>query len=223
MRLARAHGVDLVGGDTTRGPLTLCVQIMGEVPAGQALRRDGARAGDDIWVSGEVGDAALALAALGKRIRLTPRELARVARRLDTPTPRIALGKALLGVANSAIDISDGLVADLGHICERSRVAATIELARVPVSAVMRRHLDRPLAIAARLAGGDDYELCFTASHRARARIERIGRRLGLAITRIGRAELAGRGRSSRVTVLEPNGRPLPLTSRGFDHFAGEN
>jgi len=218
MRLARAHDVDLVGGDTTRGPLNLCVQIIGEVPAGQALRREGARAGDDIWVSGEVGDAALALAALGRRLRLTPRELARVARRLDSPTPRIALGKALLRVARSAIDISDGLVADLGHICECSRVAAAIELSRVPASAVMRRHLDHAAAIAARLAGGDDYELCFTASPRVRARIERVGTRLALAVTRIGRIEPARGGRTS-VTVLAANGRPLPLTSRGFDHF----
>ena len=218
MRLARAHGVDLVGGDTTRGPLNMCIQVMGEVPTAQAPRRDGARAGDDVWVSGEVGDAALALAAHRRRIRLLPRELKHAARRLDTPTPRVALGKALLGVANSAIDISDGLVADLGHICERSHVAATIDLARVPVSAVMRRHLDHPAAIAARLAGGDDYELCFTAAPGVRARIERIGRRLGLAVTRIGCIE-SGRRPAAAVTVLGPHGRPFPLTSRGFDHF----
>jgi thiamine-monophosphate kinase len=218
MRLARMHDVDLIGGDTTRGPLNLCVQIMGEVPAGRALRRDGARAGDDIWVSGVVGDAALALAALGGRIRLTPREFAQVARRLHLPAPRIALGQALRGLARSAIDISDGLIADLGHICKRSRVAATIELARVPASAVMRRHFDHPAAAAARLAGGDDYELCFTAAPRNRAGIERAGVRLRLAVTRIGRIESARRGRA-RVTVLDANGRPLRLTPRGFDHF----
>jgi thiamine-monophosphate kinase len=218
MRLARAQGVDLVGGDTTRGPLNLCVQILGEVPAGRALRRDGARVGDDVWVSGELGDAALALAAHGRRIRLQPRELKLAARRLDTPVPRIALGKALLGIAHAAIDISDGLLADLGHICERSRVAATVELARVPASAVMRRYQDHPAALAARLAGGDDYELCFTAVPGLRARIKRIGRRLGLAVTRIGRIESGGR-RAAGVTVLGLSGRPLPVTSRGFDHF----
>jgi thiamine-monophosphate kinase len=218
MRLARSHDIDLIGGDTTRGPLNICVQIMGEAPAGQALRRDGARIGDDIWVSGNVGDAALALAALGGRIRLSRRELARVKRRLHVPTPRVALGQALRGLAHSAIDISDGLVADLGHICERSQVAATIQLPRVPASAVMRRHLDHPAATAARLAGGDDYELCFTAAARGRARIERVGMRLELALTRIGRVGAARQGQA-RVTVVGQDGRPLRVASRGFDHF----
>ena len=217
MALARAHDVDLVGGDTTRGPLNVCVQIMGEVPAGQALRRDGARIGDDVWVSGELGDAALSLAALDGRIRLAPRELERAKRRLDVPTPRLALGATLRGVAHSAIDISDGLIADLGHICERSRVAATVELSRLPASPVMRRHLDHPAATGARLAGGDDYELCFTASARRRARIERAGARLGLPVTRIGRI-IAAR-RDARVTVLGADGRRLALPGRGFDHF----
>jgi len=218
MRLARAHDVDLIGGDTTRGPLNLCVQIMGEVPAGEALRRDGARVGDDVWVSGEVGDAALALAALDRRIRLAPREFAQVGRRLERPAPRVALGRALRGLARSAIDISDGLVADLGHICERSRVAATIELARVPASAVVRRHFGHPAVVAARLAGGDDYELCFTAGPGQRARIERAGLRADLAVTRIGCIVPAARGRA-RVTVLDAAGRPLRPPARGFDHF----
>jgi thiamine-monophosphate kinase len=218
MRLARAHDVDLIGGDTTRGPLNLCVQILGEVPAGEALRRDGARAGDDIWVSGKLGDAALALAALRGRIRLAPGELAQVEPRLHLPAPRVALGQALRGLARSAIDVSDGLIADLGHICERSQVAATLELARVPASAVMRRHLDHPAAAAARLAGGDDYELCFTAAPRSRAGIERAGMRAGLAVTRIGHIVPARRGRS-QVTALDANGRPLRLPARGFDHF----
>ena len=219
MRLARAHDVDLIGGDTTRGPLNLCVQIMGEVPAGRALRRDGARLGDDVWVSGELGDAALALAALGRRIRLAPRDLARVARRLHAPTPRVALGEALRGVAHSAIDISDGLIADLGHICERSRVNATIELARVPASAVMRRHLDHATATDARLAGGDDYELCFTAAPGRRALIERLGGRLNLALTRVGHIGAPHR-RRARVTVLGQNRRRLHVSASGFDHFA---
>jgi thiamine-monophosphate kinase len=218
MQLARAHDVDLIGGDTTRGPLNVCVQIMGEVPAGTALRRDGARAGDDVWVSGEVGDAALALAARAGRIRIGPRELARIARRLHRPAPRLALGQALRGLARAAIDISDGLVADLGHICERSRVAATVELARLPASAVMRRHLDHPAATAARLAGGDDYELCFTASPRQRVPIARLGARLGLGLTRVGRIDRARPG-GTRVTVIDTSGRPLRLAARGFDHF----
>ena len=121
MTLARKHRVDLVGGDTTRGTLTLCVQIIGEVPRGLALRRDGAKAGDDVWVSGRVGEAALALAAIQGRISIGPRERAVLERRLHAPTPRVALGIALRGVARSAIDISDGLLADLGHICERRK------------------------------------------------------------------------------------------------------
>ena len=218
MGLARAHGVDLVGGDTTRGPLTLCVQIMGEVPAGQALRRDAARAGDDVWVSGHVGDAALALAALAGRIRLARTELARLERRLHAPAPRVALGQALRRIARGAIDVSDGLVADLGHICERSGVGAVVELARVPASLTMRRHLDHPAATAARLAGGDDYELCFTAAPRRRAAIGRVAARLGLALTFIGRIVSARRA-DRRVTVMDAAGRPLSLPARGYDHF----
>ena len=127
MALARKHKVDLVGGDTTRGPLNLCVQIMGEVPRGKALRRDGARAGDEVWVSGCIGDAALALAALQQKIRLSAAERVACEKRLHQPQPRVALGLALRGIAHSAIDISDGLLADLGHILERSKCAAEIE------------------------------------------------------------------------------------------------
>ena len=159
MALARKHGVDLIGGDTTRGPLNICVQIIGEVPARQALRRDGAKAGDDIWVSGTLGDAALAVAARNKRIKLKPVERAQAMQRLDWPVPRIALGLALRGVARSVIDVSDGLVADLGHICERSRVAAVVAFERLPVSPMLRRHLASPVARSAGVAGGDDYEL----------------------------------------------------------------
>jgi thiamine-monophosphate kinase len=143
MRLARHHRVDLIGGDTTRGPLAICVQIMGEVPAGRALRRDGARIGDDVWVSGVLGDAALALAAARGDLRFAPRERALLEAKLDTPVPRVTLGAALRGVARSAIDVSDGLVADLGHICERSGVAAEgpAAAARAGGAACRRRRL----------------------------------------------------------------------------------
>ncbi|MBI4195675.1 MAG: thiamine-phosphate kinase, partial [Betaproteobacteria bacterium] len=156
MRLARVHGVDLIGGDTTGGALAICVQIMGEVPAGNALTRSGARVNDDIWVSGYLGDAALALAALRKRISLERRELSRVQRRLDAPVPRVALGEALRGVAHSAIDSSDGLLADLGHLGERSEVPAIVEFERLPASAIMRLQLARADALTALLEGGDD-------------------------------------------------------------------
>ena len=218
MRLARRHGVDLVGGDTTRGPLNICVQITGEAPRGRALRRDGARAGDDVWVSGTLGDAALALAAMHGRVRLAPRERRALEVKLDAPVPRVGLGIALRGIARSAIDISDGLIADLGHICERSRVAAVVHFDRVPASAIMRRNLGRPAARAALLAGGDDYELVFTADRARRETIARLARRLRLKLTRIGSVTRRRRG-AQLITVLDAGGRRLRVQSRGFEHF----
>lgn len=218
MQLARQYGVDLIGGDTTRGPLTICVQIMGEVPSGKALRRDGARAGDDVWVSGNLGDAALALAARSGRLRLAAREFAAVSRRLDLPLPRIELGEALRATARSAIDISDGLLADLGHICERSRVGAVIELAHVPRSTIMERYVDRAAGRAALLSGGDDYELCFTAPRSRRSAVERIARRSGLKVTRIGRIITARRG-TGAVAIIGKDGKPVVVRHPGFDHF----
>jgi len=218
MALARKHGVALVGGDTTRGPLNICVQIIGEVPQRQALRRDGAKPGDDVWVSGTLGDAALAVAAKTKRIRLKPAERKLAQRRLDWPQPRLALGLALRGIARSAIDVSDGLVADLGHICERSKVAAVVEFARLPVSSLMRRHPVSSVARAALLSGGDDYELCFTAAPSKRAAVERAASRTRTRVTRIGRVLRAPAGACS-VAVVDRDGLPLVLKNRGFDHF----
>jgi len=219
MALARRFDVDLIGGDTTRGPLNICVEIMGEAPHGMALRRDGARSGDDIWVSGTLGDAALALAALKRRIKLTPAELALCAVRLHRPQPRVMLGLALRGVAHSAIDISDGLLADLGHILERSEMAAEIELAALPVSATLRRHLERVVACSAMLAGGDDYELCFTAPRRLRERIIGVGRRARLLVTRIGSVRPHRRG-TPRLVVRAADGTALRVVRGGYDHFA---
>jgi thiamine-monophosphate kinase len=218
MRLARRHRVDLVGGDTTRGPLNICVQIMGEVPRGHALRRDGARAGDDVWVSGALGDAALALAVRRGRILAAPRERRALMYRLDAPVPRVGLGIALRGIARSAIDISDGLIADLGHICERSRVAAIIAFPDLPCSALLKRQLDRPAARAALLSGGDDYELCFTAGRAWREAIARLARRLRLKLTRIGRITRRRRG-APLVTVLDAAGRPIAAKRAGYEHF----
>jgi thiamine-monophosphate kinase len=219
MRLARRHELDLIGGDTTRGPLAICVQVIGEVPAGKALRRDGARPGDDVWVSGRLGDAGLMLAASAGKVPLSRREQARLAPRLHRPTPRVELGITLRGIARSAIDISDGLLADLGHICERSRVAAVVEMERVPHSTTLHRHLSRTAARTALLAGGDDYELCFTASRHQRGRIVRLARRLRIAVTRIG-AIIALRPRIAPVTILGKNGKALAFRRKGYDHFA---
>lgn len=229
MRLARKHDVDLIGGDTTRGPLNLCVQIMGEVPAGKALRRDGARVGDDVWVSGTLGDAALAVMARKREIRLSEKHRALACARLDRPTPRVGLGMALRGIASSALDISDGLLGDLGHICECSRVSAVVVFDALPRSPLMRAYLatvaaraatprNTTQARAALLAGGDDYELCFTASVSRRAAVMRAAARARVRVTRVGaivRAPLGAIG----VVVLDAAGLPLKMARRGFDHF----
>ncbi|MEP7064227.1 MAG: thiamine-phosphate kinase, partial [Betaproteobacteria bacterium] len=164
--LADAHGVDVVGGDTTRGPRTLSVTLLGDVPAGTALRRSGARAGDDVWVSGTLGDAMLGLAAIEGQVALSAAAMAATRARLESPTPRVALGQRLRGVASAAIDVSDGLAGDLVHILERSNVGASIDRAALPRSPAMQEALAGPQrahAFKCLIAGGDDYELCFTA------------------------------------------------------------
>lgn len=212
--LARRHRVDLVGGDTTRGPLNLSVTILGEVPPHASLRRDAARPGDDVWVSGMLGDAALGVAHGKGRVTLAEGEWVRCMRRLERPNPRIELGIALRGVAHAAIDISDGLAADLGHICERSRLGADVYVAQVPRSPLVARLADRRLAHEVLLAGGDDYELCFTAPVRGRGRVQALGKRLGLPLTRIGTMR-RGRG----VRLLNADGDAVRIGRHGFDHF----
>ncbi|MBK6602431.1 MAG: thiamine-phosphate kinase [Betaproteobacteria bacterium] len=218
LALAERHAVDLVGGDTTRGPLNLCVTAIGEVPAGQALRRDGARPGDDVYVSGTLGDAALALAAIGGAVALSDDALAACRRRLELPEPRVALGLALRGLATAAIDVSDGLTGDLGHIAERSGVGARIDLARLPAApwlAAMLGDGRRALALSCLLAGGDDYELCFTAGNAMRERIVAVARELGLPLTRVGKITAA-----RELVVRDESGAPLAALPRAFDHFA---
>jgi thiamine-monophosphate kinase len=215
--LADAYGVELVGGDTTRGPRNLCVTILGEVPAGEALLRSGARSGDDVYVSGRLGDAALAVAQQRGRIALAPDELAQCERALSRPTPRVRLGERLRGLATAAIDISDGLTGDLGHILEASRVGGTVDLAAVPRSSVLERRLagaERALALECLLAGGDDYELCFAAPANAKARVRALGSELGIALTRIGTIDA-----EPRLVVRDEHGRALE-PPRAFDHFA---
>ncbi len=219
LALADASGVDLVGGDTTQGPRNLCVTIMGEVPAGAALTRGHARPGDDLWVSGTLGDAALAVAAQAGRTTLAGEALAACRARLDRPQPRVALGLALRGIATAAIDVSDGLTGDLGHVLERSLVGARVELAAIPRSAPLDAKVaggERPLALDCLLAGGDDYELLFTAPRAARAQVEAIAAVLPLPLARIGTIV-----RESGLTVLDERGAPLPALPRSFDHFAG--
>jgi thiamine-monophosphate kinase len=218
--LADVHGVDVVGGDTTRGPLNLCVTILGEVTAGTALTRGGAKPGDDIYVSGTLGDAALAVADVRGRVRLDTATARACRARLDIPTPRIELGAALRGIATAAIDVSDGLTGDLRHILERSNAGADIELARVPRLPVLDRMLageERSLALECMLAGGDDYEICFTASVAARPEVAALAKRLALPLARVGSIV-----RDGGLTVLDESGVPLARVPSAFDHFAPE-
>jgi len=216
--LADAFGVELIGGDTTRGPRNISITVIGAVPPQLALRRDGAKVGDEVWLSGSTGDAALALAHLSSRVRLADAALAHCLARLHTPVPCVALGLALRGLATSAIDVSDGLIADLGHIGERSGVAIELRYADVPRSRALATCADERLTQECLLAGGDDYELVFTASPDARGRVAALAAELGLALTRVGSVRAGGAG---LVSVHDAAGKPMPLESKGFDHFAG--
>lgn len=229
--LANAHHVELIGGDTTRGALNLCVTIFGEVPSHLALRRAGAQVGDEIWVSGRLGDAALALAHLQNRIALTEAEFAAVAPALHQPQPRVALGLALRGIAHSALDISDGLLGDLGHILAASRVGAEIEWAALPVSETLRGLALTPCSLTpcpspageggyvallqqCVLSGGDDYELCFTAPLHHHADVRHRAAKVGVPVTRIGRI-VSGRG----CVVRDAAGQIMEGKTGGYDHF----
>jgi thiamine-monophosphate kinase len=205
--LAERHGVDLIGGDTTRGDQrTISVTAIGEVPPGMALERGGARPGDDIWVSGELGGAALGL--------VHP-EMPGPAKRLHAPEPRVELGERLRGMAHAAIDVSDGLAGDLAHILERSGVSATIEYPKIPRSASFAKLQDPELEKDCVLSGGDDYELLLTAPREQRAALEALARELGLPLARIGTIE-PGAG----LHILDAAGKPLAHRG-GFDHFGG--
>lgn len=218
--LADQHQCELVGGDTTQGPLTICITVFGEAPAGQALLRSGAQVHDDIWVSGSLGDARIALDALLRQHALPPAVLAQARQRLEQPTPRVALGLALRGIATSCLDISDGLLGDLNHILEASQVGARIDANITRGLMRARRHpLMAALAMsridACTLAGGDDYELCFTAPPDAQSAVREAAAQAGVPVTCIGRIE-AERG----VRVMAPGGQQLPLRFAGFEHFA---
>ncbi|HEY1460932.1 MAG TPA: thiamine-phosphate kinase [Casimicrobiaceae bacterium] len=216
--LADALGVELVGGDTTRGPLTLCVTIVGEVPAGQALRRSGARAGDSIWISGRLGSAALALAHLQEQVKLSADEFARCERALLWPIPRVALGLRLRGLATAAIDVSDGLTGDLGHVLRASGVGARVDLAAIahdPALDLQLHGSQRPVALRCLLAGGDDYELCFTAPKARDSDVAALAAELDVELTRIGEVIAA-----TQLTVLDETGRALSPLPAAFDHFS---
>lgn len=212
--LAEQHGIELVGGDTTAGPLNLCITVMGQVPRGQALLRSGARAGDALWVSGSLGDARLALEVFRGRVSLAGEDFERVRQAMECPQPRVALGIALRGVASSAIDLSDGLAGDLGHILRRSGVGARLELQALPRSTVLAAQA-AALQRECLLHGGDDYELLFTADAARDAEVQAAARRAGVAVARIGRIEA-----EPGLRVVDEQGRVQAIEARGFDHFA---
>lgn len=212
--LADEHGCELVGGDTTQGPLTIAISVFGEVPPGQALLRSGARPGDELYVSGRVGDARLALEVFRGSVALPGDAFEQVRQAMERPTPRVALGQALRGVASSALDVSDGLLGDLRHILHRSAVGATVEVDAVPRSEVLARQ-PLPLQRLCSLAGGDDYELLFTAPASARDHILRAGTASATPVQRIGCITA-----EAGLRLLGPDGRVRPMSARSYDHFA---
>lgn len=222
LALADAHGCELVGGDTTQGPLNICITVFGEVPASQALLRSGARAGDDIYVSGTLGDARLALEALLGHIHLPDELLAQARQRLERPTPRVALGLALRGIASSAMDVSDGLLGDFGHILKASGVGACIRtdetiklIAAGAFPSSARGHFDQKLLHQCTLAGGDDYELLFTAPPQHRAAVAEAAAQSQTPVTRIGQVEA-----TPGLRLLDAQGMPVENRFASFDHFA---
>ena len=215
-RLATQHGVTLVGGDTTRGPLALTVTALGQVPAGAALLRGGARAGDAVLVTGTLGDAAAGLALVQGRLSAPAPAVAQVLRRrLDYPQPRVAAGLALRGLASACIDLSDGLLADLGHVCTRSGVGAEIDLEALPLSAALQAALAPADARQLALAGGDDYELCCSVPPGRLDAALAVLRAAGCAGHVIGRITA-----DAGVRVLDARGEPVTPARRGYEHFA---
>ncbi|RMX04955.1 thiamine-phosphate kinase [Corticibacter populi] len=219
LALAGQHHCPLVGGDTTKGPMTINITVFGQLPQGQALLRSGARPGDDLYVSGTIGEARAGLALLRGEWTLADAALRQhLCQRLEAPTPRLALGQRLRGIASAAMDLSDGLRGDLGHILKASGVGAHIDgvavLATSPAlwQALAAWPAQRQIAFA--LAGGDDYELLFTAAPAERAAIAAIGAALAVPVQRIGRI-VAGHG----ITVVDGDGQPVPLDLPSFDHF----
>jgi thiamine-monophosphate kinase len=211
--LADAHACELIGGDTTKGPLTICITVFGHVPVRQALRRDAAQPGDDIWVSGTLGDARLALAG-----RLTERVVDSAATeaaavRMDQPTPRVALGMQLRGIAHAALDVSDGLAGDLGHILKASRVGATLNADALPFGPTLES-LPQEIRRQYALAGGDDYELCFTAPPSRREQILAAAQAAQTPVTLIGRIEEQG-----GLRITDSEGKPISVPLPSFDHF----
>lgn len=213
LALAERHAIALVGGDTTRGPLSVCVTVHGLVEPHGALRRGDACVGDDVWVTGTLGDAAGALRQWRRGDAIDPALRAR----LDRPTPRVVLGHALAGVAHACIDISDGLLADLAHVCRASRVGARVDVDALPSSPALRAAFVGDDLRLLQTAGGDDYELCFTAPKTARLAIEAAMSQCDVVATRVGTITTE----AGRVDTVDAQGAPWTPQRRGYEHFAG--
>ena len=220
--LADAHACELVGGDTTRGPLNICITVFGEVPAGKALLRSGAMAGDDIWVSGTLGDARLALEAFRGTLALSAEVFEQARRRMEQPTPRVALGIALRGIASAAVDVSDGLIGDLGHILASSRIGATLDADAASALVAANKHAPGTADLFAidvlrtcALSGGDDYELVFTAPSFARDAVLQASVVAATPVTRIGRIEA-----EPGLRIVDARGAPVAQHFTSFNHFA---
>ena len=222
LALADAHGCALVGGDTTAGPLNLCITVFGQVPAAQALKRSRAQPGDDIYVSGTLGDARLALEVLRGTVDVSAETWKRARQRLECPTPRLALGQALRGVAHACADVSDGLAGDLGHILDASGVCAQLWADDLLASGAVTddvRALPRKQALTCVLAGGDDYELVFTAPPGARDAVAQAASASNTQVTRIGTIVAPDTGHP-KLECQDAQRLPLELKLAGFDHFA---
>ena len=218
LALADQHTCELVGGDTTQGPLTICITVMGEVPPGDALLRQGAQVGDDIYVSGSVGDARLALEVMRGQLSLSASDFESCRQRMEQPQPRIALGLALRGVANACIDVSDGLAGDLGHVLKASQVGAVLTTDWVQDSAaisVAMQSLPFARRLDMALAGGDDYELLFTAAPEQAEAVQHAANEAYVSVTCIGRITTG-----SGLQVLDLQGVPMSRRFASFDHFA---
>jgi thiamine-monophosphate kinase len=213
-QLAQPYRLALVGGDTTRGVLTLSVAVHGFVPPGKALLRGGAQAGDSVFVTGTLGDAAAGLKLVQQRVNDNDTRVAYLIDRLNRPTPRVAAGLALRGYANACIDISDGLIADLGHICTSSKVGAEIDASLLPRSSALLDLFDDATSRDFALSGGDDYELCFTVPAQHVATVQASLARLGCGVTRIGRMV-----EGDRVRARDAAGQWLEPEHHGWDHF----
>lgn len=213
---ADAFGVDLAGGDTTRGPLNLCVTIFGEVPAGTAVTRGGARTGDDLWITGTPGHAALGLAHLRGEVALGADAARTCLAALHRPQPRVAFGQTLRGIASAMLDVSDGLLGDLGHILECSGCGALIDVAALPLAALHACGADEALARRCLLSGGDDYELLFAAPPAQRERLAALAHGHGLPLSRIGTITAP----PGELVLRETDGREHPTAHAGYDHFA---